>query len=232
MAGAASIWVWQSFRSGNSDIYLRIHDGNRWGPETQVSSDPANDWEPDVAASGNGRATIVWDTYSKGNYDVVMKQVSGGKLSDLITVADSPSFGARATAHYDATGRLWLAWDEGDANWGKDYAQGIQDAGMGLLMRRQVRVATYESGQLKQLPGDLPAVLPEEERQVFHDAQLATDGNGNPWLFFHFRTNAPVTQGQKRFRSMFRLGATSFQNGAWTPAIEFPLAYGPESISR
>ncbi len=218
--------VWQSFRSGNSDIYLRIRDEKGWGVETQVSNDPANDWEPDVAGASDGRATIVWDAYRKGNYDVLMKQVSGGRLSEVITVADSPSFEARATAHYDPTGRLWLAWDEGDANWGKDYAQGIQDAGMGLLMRRQVRVATYEGGRLKQLPSDLPDALPDEERQVFHDARLATDGNGNLWVLFHYRTNTPVTTGQSRFRSMFRLGATSFQNGRWTPAIEFPLAYG------
>ena len=218
--------AWQSFRSGNGDIYLRIHDGNGWGVETQVSDDPANDWEPDVAVSRDGQATIIWDTYSKGDYDVVMKQLSGGKLSETVTVADSPSFEARATAHHDPSGRLWLAWDEGDADWGKDYAQGIQDAGMGLLMRRQVRVATYEGGQLKQLAGDLTAVLPEEERQVFHDARLASDGGGNLWVLFRYRTNTPMTRGGNRFRSMFRLGATSFQNGRWIPAVEFPLAYG------
>jgi hypothetical protein len=218
--------AWQSFRSGNGDIYLKIHDGNGWGPEVQVSADPANDWEPEDAASPDGEATIVWDTYRAGNYDVVMKQVRGRKLSELITVADSPSFEARATAHYDPNGQLWLAWDEGDADWGKDYTKGIQEAGMGLLMRRQVRVAAYRNGRLEQLPGDLPAVLPDEERQVFHDARLATDGNGNLWVLFHYRTNTPVTDGLEKFRSMWRLGAASFQDGAWTPAIEFPSGYG------
>ena len=218
--------VWQSFRSGDGEIYLRIRDSHGWGPEIQVSQDPANDWQPWVAASKDGVATIVWDTYRAGNYDVVMKQVRDGKLSALVTVADSASMEARARAHYDASGRLWLAWDEGDAGWGKDYAQGIQDAGMGLLMRRQVRVASYENGRLGQLPGDLAGVLPEEERQVFHDARMATDGNGNLWLFFHYRTNTPVVSGRKRFRTMWRLGATSFQNGSWIPAVEFPGAYG------
>ena len=218
--------VWQSFRSGNGDIYLKIHDGSGWGGEARVSDHPANDWEPDVAATADGQATIVWDTYRKGNYDILMRQMAGGELSDTVDVVDSPSFEVRATAHYDSTRRLWLAWDEGDVDWGKDYAQGIQDAGMGLLMRRQVRVATYEGGQLKQLPGDLTTVLPEDERQVFHDARLAGDGNGNLWVLFRYRTNTPVTGGRNRFRSMFRLGATSFQNGRWIPLVEFPLAYG------
>ena len=43
--------AYQSARSGNFDIYLRIWDGRKWGPEMQVSSDPANDWEPALAAA-------------------------------------------------------------------------------------------------------------------------------------------------------------------------------------
>ena len=170
--------------------------------------------------------SIVWDTYAKGNYDVVMKQLRGGRMSDVITIADSDSFEARATAHYAADGRLWLAWDEGDADWGKDYVAGIQDVGMGLLQKRRVRVATYGNGRLDQLPGDLPLAPPEETSPVFQSPRLATDGNGNPWVFFRYRTHSPVVQARDKFRSMWRLGATSFQNGAWTPVVRFPLGYG------
>ncbi len=227
--------AWQGVRSGNSDIFLRTYRDGRWQPEVQVSNDPANDWEPQVAASKDGEVSIVWDTYSKGNYDVLMKQLRRGRLSDTITIADSDSFEARAGAHYDAGGRLWLAWDEGDADWGKDYVAGAQDAGMGLLQKRQVRVAAYSNGRLEQLPGNLPAAPPEETSAVFQAPRLTTDGNGNPWVFFRYRTHTPVIQGRYRFRSMWRLGATSFQKGAWTPLIRFPLGYGridmPLSVS-
>ncbi len=225
--GAGNLYLaWQSFRSGNADIYLRTYRKGRWQPEVQVSNDPANDWEPQVATSNDGEVSIVWDTYAKGNYDVVMKQLRGGRLSDAITIADSDSFEARATAHYDSGGRLWLAWDEGDPDWGKDYVAGIQDVGMGLLQKRRVRVATYSNGRLEQLPGELPLAPPEETSPVFQSPRLAIDGNGNPWVFFRYRTHAPVVQARDKFRSMWRVGATSFQNGAWTPVVRFPLGYG------
>jgi hypothetical protein len=225
--GAGNLYLaWQSSRSGNADIFLRTYRKGRWQPEMQVSNDPANDWEPQVAASNDGQVSIVWDTYAKGNYDVVMKQLRGGRLSDAITIADSDSFEARATAHYGSGGLLWLAWDEGDADWGKDYVAGIQDVGMGLLQKRRVRVATYSNGRLEQLPGDLPLAPPEETSPVFQSPRLATDGNGNPWVFFRYRTHSPVVQARDKFRSMWRLGATSFQDGAWTPIVRFPLGYG------
>ena len=47
-AGAVTV-VWQSFRSGNADIYARRLSGKSWGPETRVSTSDANDWEPAVA---------------------------------------------------------------------------------------------------------------------------------------------------------------------------------------
>jgi hypothetical protein len=216
--------AWQSFREGQSDVYLRVWDGRRWSGEIRVSDDPANDWEPSVAVSPQGRATIAWDTYSRGNYDVVLRHWSDGKLSPLETVAGTAAFESRPVAVYDRKGRLWLAWDEGDAGWGKDYVLGTRDAGMGLLMRRQVRLACHQGGAWRQLPGDPALGLPEEERQVFQRPTLAVDGAGNPWVLFHFRTNTP--REPRGFRTMWRLGALSFHNGAWTKLIEFPAGYG------
>jgi hypothetical protein len=216
--------AWQSFRAGQSDIYLRVHDGRRWGPEVRVSSDPANDWEPAIAVGPSGRVSIVWDTYSRGNYDVALRHYERGKLSAQEAVAASAAFESRAAALYDSRGRLWLAWDEGDADWGKDYDVNVKDAGIGLLMRRQVRVACQEGGRLRQLPGDLASSLPEEERTAFQKPTLAIDGGGNPWVFFRYRTNTP--RSERAFRSMWRLGAASFQSGAWTRLIEFPAGYG------
>jgi hypothetical protein len=217
--------AWQSSRSGNSDIYLRVHDGSRWGEEIRVSDDPANDWEPAVAAASNGEAAIVWDTYSKGNYDIVMRPYANGRLGALVNVTNSPSFESRATAIYGPDKRVWLAWDEGDSGWGKDYVSGIRDSGIGLLMRRQVRVAAYANGRLEQLPGNLASSLPREEGQVFQRPKLAFDGNGNMWTAFRYRTNTPVRRGDA-YRTMWRHGAVSFQNGAWTPLIRFPQGFG------
>ena len=217
--------VWQSMRGTNGEIFLRIHDGDGWGEEIRVSNSPANDWRPSVAVSNSGRAAIVWDSYAAGNYDIFLRFLENGRLSGTITIAASPSFEARPQAVFDKSGRLWLAWEEGDAQWGKDYVNQIRDAGMGLLMRRQVRVGVLDGGRLRQPKGDLAGVLPPDYGQVFLEPRLVLDGAGSPWVFFRYRTNSPVRP-QPAYRSMWRLGASSFQNGKWTPLIRFAEGFG------
>ena len=216
--------TWQGGRDGQFDIFLRVHSGGSWQEELIVSTSASNDWQPAIAASG-GEATIVWDSYEAGNYDVRLRQWSNGRLQPVANVTTSEAFEAHADVYYDPTGRLWLAWEEGDADWGKDYVNEVEDAGMGLLMRRQVRVAAWQAGELRELPGDLSSILPDEERQVFLAPKLSSDGNGNLWLFFRYRTQSP-TRGKPAFRAMWRQAATSFQRGQWLQAIEFPAGYG------
>ena len=75
--------AWQSFRGGQSDIYLRARGKDGWSPEVKVSESPANDWEPSVAAGPDGTAYVAWDTYDRGNYDVCFRSWRGGTLSPL-----------------------------------------------------------------------------------------------------------------------------------------------------
>jgi len=226
--------AWQSSRRGNSDVYVRILDGEDWREAFRVSDSAANEWAPAIDAHGS-EAVVAWDGYQTGNYDVYLRRFQDGRPGQVERVTRSDAFEAHADVHYDASGRLWLAWEEGDADWGKDYVNQIRDAGMGLLMRRQVRVAVRQGGELRELPGDLTAVLPEEERQVFLRPRLASDGAGNPWLLFRYRTNTPVRP-KPTFRSMWRQAATSFQGGGWLPAVEFADGYGrldaPSAVYR
>ncbi len=216
--------VWQSFRDGQGEIYLKIHDGEAWGAAKRVSNEPANDWEPHVAARA-GQAAVVWDTYADGDYDLRLRLIEDGRLGDPVTLVDTASFEARPRAHYDASGRLWLAWEEGDPQWGKDYVNGAYDAGMGLLMKRQSRVAVYEGGRLRQPAGDLAEALPEQFRDVFLAPRLLTDAAGRPWVFFRYRTNTP-RRTKPAYRSMWRTGASVWSDGGWSPLIRFADGYG------
>jgi len=216
--------VWQSFRDGQGEIYLRIHDGQTWTPVQKVSSSNANDWEPHVAAR-DGRAAIVWDTYDDGDYDLMLRVVEDGRLGPARKLVDTPSFEARAKAHYASDGRLWLAWEEGDSQWGKDYVSTVREVGMGLLMRRQVRVAVLDGDRLMQPVGELADSMPEPYRDVFVAPRITTDAAGRPWAFFRYRTNTPQRP-KPAFRTMWRTGAMVWTDGGWSPLIRFPQGYG------
>lgn len=219
--------AYQSSRNGNFDIYLRTYDGKRWSGERQVSSDPANDWQPALAAAPDGRVTILWDTYAKGNYDVMARTLERGKLGPATAIAASGAFEARASAQYDRQGRLWIAWDEGDFNWGKDYGYAIPESGRGLLTRRQARVAVLANGKLLQPGAPLAEAVPAEFRQVFHQPRLVLDREGSPWILARYRVNLPKHEkGEPANRALWRMGATTYRDGRWTPLLEFPDCYG------
>jgi hypothetical protein len=220
--------AYQSARNGNFDIYLRVYDGMRWSPEMQVSSDPANDWEPKLAAAPDGRVTILWDTYSAGNYDIVSRTYAKGKLGPLTPITRSGAFESRVSAQYDRQGRLWMAWDQGDWNWGKDYGQVIPEMGRGLLVKRQTRVAVLDNGKLLEPFASIGDAVTEEFRQMFQQPVLLLDRNGNPWVFFRYRTNLPQLRGRNREtqRALWRMAATTLQSNGWTPMMEFPEGFG------
>jgi hypothetical protein len=217
--------TWQSARNGNTDIFLKTHDGSRWSDDLLISDSPANDWEPAVAVSPSGKVAIAWDSYAGGDYDIFLRFLANGELSDPVAIADTPCFEARPQALYDRAGRLWLAWEEGDPQWGKDYVNQIRNAGMGLLMRRQIRVGVHDGTRLRQPAGNLSDVLPEEFQSIFVSPSLRLDSAGRPWLFFRYRTNTPVRP-KPSFRSMWRLGATAYIDDKWTPLIRLAKGYG------
>ncbi|MEO7650666.1 MAG: sialidase family protein, partial [Bryobacteraceae bacterium] len=220
--------AWQSSRAGNFDIYMRSYDGKRWSQETQVSSDPANDWEPALAAAPDGRVTVLWDTYAKGNYDVLARTWRDGKLEAPVTIAATGAFESRPSAVYDAQGRLWIAFDEGDWNWGKDYGNSIPESGRGLLVRRQARVAVLDGDRLQETRASIGDAVPSDLRQVFHAPKIVIDAAGNPNVFFHYRRNMPRSaEGEGRGgRAVWRVAATVYRDGRWTPMTEFTGGWG------
>src|SRR5258708_38602640 len=80
-----------------------------------------------------------------------------------------------------------------------------------------------ENGILKETAASLADAVPEDLRQTFQHPSLAIDGNGNPWLFFRTRVNLPVAKGSeaRQFRAMWRLQASTWRNGGWTPPLGF-----------
>src|SRR5207245_452115 len=100
------VWLaWQGWRQGNYEILVAAQkEGDGRGEPRVVSSSPANDWGPAIAADGKGRVFVAWDTYDKGNYDVRLRDVAGDGREQV--VADSPRFEARPHLACGKDGRL------------------------------------------------------------------------------------------------------------------------------
>ncbi|HEV2689655.1 MAG TPA: hypothetical protein VGV35_13925, partial [Bryobacteraceae bacterium] len=55
------VWVaWQGFRNNNLEVLASAQTGDTFAPEAVVSTSPASDWDPAIAAAPNGEVAISW----------------------------------------------------------------------------------------------------------------------------------------------------------------------------
>ncbi|MBM3814335.1 MAG: hypothetical protein FJW20_22150 [Acidimicrobiia bacterium] len=222
--------VWQSWRGGRSDIYLRSFTAGKWTSEMNLS-DPkrhprANDWSPAVAVARNGTVYVAWDGYATGNYNVYMREVKNNAPGPLIQVTNSTRFHAHPSLAVDAQDRVWVAWDEGPENWGKDTGF-LLTGGTGIYHARTVRVAVYAAG-LWQAPLRQPDdVVPYGFKRYFHTPRLAADSAGRIWLFARPRTSSRLPTSLWAAGGKWEVTATYYHGDRWSD-----LFLIPESIGR
>jgi hypothetical protein len=211
-----NVWVaWQAWRDDNYEILVTpVLEGAR---PRSLSSSRANDWSPAIAASANGNLFVAWDSYERGNYDVRLRSVAEGART--VEVASSNRFEARPSLACDTSGRVWIAYEEGDENWGKDYANAtparipVRQGGFPLYLGRTVRVKCLDTdGRLKQAPGSLEAALPAGPQRGKSCPRVAVDDAGGVWLLFR-RHQLPGGGGE-----VWDSFATHHDGRAWSPA--------------
>jgi len=154
--------AWQAFRGKNSNIFLKLFDGQRWLDEVRVTDHAANDWEPAVAFDSRGTAWVAYDSYRNGNYDVFLSRVKDGRVEGTeMAVAATPRFEARATVAVDGSDRVWVAWEEGEPNWGKDQGYIIRDRPSGAFLGgvRRARIRCLENGNWRAPASPLESVF-------------------------------------------------------------------------
>ncbi|MGH9657045.1 MAG: hypothetical protein ACRD96_00790, partial [Bryobacteraceae bacterium] len=221
--GGRVFLVYQSFRNGQSDIYLRTLDAGGWSAEMRVSESAANDWEPAVAAGAGGNAYIVWDSYDKGDYDVFFRALEGGRLAPVRAVTTSPKFEAHAAVAVDGQGRPWIAWNESGVNWGKDQGFLIPTPlATPLHQQRDVRVVALEGGRWRAAPR-----LPGVDGNAEHP-QIVFDGRGALQMVFRRWT-------RRLARSIGSAMAwenyvAEFDGRRWTPPR--PIGHSAGSIEK
>ncbi len=144
--------VWQGFRNGYSNIYLKTYAvDSGWSDDIQVTGRPVNDWEPAVSFDSAGTVWVAYDSYVNGNYDVFLTGVRDSKVVEPETaVAATGRYEAKATVAVDGSDRVWVAWEAGGANWGKDTGYNIRPRQPGVVIgaNREVRVAVLANGRL------------------------------------------------------------------------------------
>ncbi len=164
-----TVWLaWQSCAQGRWQIVAREvswNDADKAAvpnrPETKVTTADANHWSPAITADAIGKVYIAYDTYAKDNYDVRVAEI-GGAAVKTVDIAVTPRFEARPSIVCDQQGRLWIAYEEGDEQWGKDYATaqfakiGFKDnPGRPLYLKRTVRVKCLVGDSVQVPAGDL-----------------------------------------------------------------------------
>jgi hypothetical protein len=186
-----TVWLaWQAWRDDNFDIMLAaLKDDHAWSKPRAISGSKANDWSPAIAADSRGNVFVAWDTYDKGNYDVRLLTVDKEGKSRSMAVADSARFEARPHVVCDAKDRLWIVYEEGDEQWGKDYANqdykkiGLKgNPGYALYINRTVKVKCVVDGKLMQPAGDLEAAFKGKLSRNKSMPRLAVDKAGGVWL--------------------------------------------------
>jgi hypothetical protein len=221
--------VYQSWRKGRSDIYLRSCLAGVWGKELNLS-DPkrdirADDWAPAVAVDRSGVVWVAWDGYAAGNYNIYLRSVRNNVPGALVPVTTSTRFHAHASLAVDAQDRLWIAYDEAPENWGKDVGF-LFAGGTGLYQSRAIKVAVYATGRwlapLRQ-PDD---VVPWGIKRYFQTPRLVADSTGHMWLFARPRTSARVPTTLWAAGGKWEVFATYYDGDRWSELIPVPDTVG------
>jgi hypothetical protein len=224
---AGTVWLaWQGWRKDNFDILLAAPvEGHPWKEPHTISRSAANDWTPAIAADSRGRVYVAWDTYDKGNYDVLLFTLDkDAKEGKTIAVAESPRFEARPHLACDKQDQLWIAYEEGDEQWGKDYAferdygattprkHGLPDnLGFGLYVHRTVQVKCLADGKLRRPAGDLQQALAGTLKRNKSLPRLALDASGGVWLLLRHH---PLPGGDGEVWNSYAL---RYQGRQWSP---------------
>jgi hypothetical protein len=217
-----NVWcAWQSWQDGRFQIALmslkQMPGGaDRFDAPKVISTGQGNCWSPAIACDSRGGVFVAYDTYDKENYDVRLYSQAGG-ITRTHEVASSARFEARASLATDKDDRVWIAYEEGDEQWGKDYATNMfrkigleSNPGYALYVNRTVRVKCLSFGKLQQPAGQLTDAFGKlaNNKSV---PRLAVDDKNGVWLAFRMH---PKPLGAGEVWSSF---VTRYDGAAWSP---------------
>jgi len=143
-----------------------------------------------------------------------------GPEPKTILVATSARFEARPHLVCDAQDRVWIAYEEGDEQWGKDYASQMfkkvpleKNPGNALYLQRTVKVKCLADGKLQQPAGDLAKALTASKLLRKNSLpRLTLDAAGGLWLLLRHH---PLPGGNGEVWNSYAL---RYDGKEWAPA--------------
>jgi len=110
--GTHLVVVWHSDVSGNWDIWYTVYDGVKWGPPSQLTTNPNLDTWPYVALLSNNRILVMWGSNrTGGRWEIWYKVYSNGVWSmdkQLTTYTADHDYAPAFTPLPDGTiGIIW-----------------------------------------------------------------------------------------------------------------------------
>jgi len=226
--------VWQGYRNNRAAIFYNSYNVNDgWSQPEQVSADAApNCWEPSLTIDSNDNAYVGWDQYGPNGYDVHLRGRVNGEWRAAVAVAATARMEAYLTVAADAQDRIWLAWHESGVNWGKDwgYPFDITANATGLYNSRNVRVAVYENGRLRQPTQAFEAAMPGAGPgdNFYEYPQVAVDGQNRPWVFFRYRRPAQhnVYWRTPAHHALWEIQGSYYDGAKWSSPQLIPYSTG------
>jgi hypothetical protein len=110
---------WQSFDSGNGDIFCSFYDGSNWGTPFAVDSDTGLDVHPALTTDPWNSQHLVWMSHRNGNWDVYCaRYMSGVGWTAAWPVETDPGPDINPDVAADSAGNIYAAWQNLTAgNW-------------------------------------------------------------------------------------------------------------------
>ncbi len=235
--GQGRLWLaWQTVDDTlHYEVMLARLTAQGLAPATNVSQHAADDWEPAVCTTSDGRIVVAWDTYRNGSFDVYLREFSASAegqpkpLGPPRPVSAGPRREAHPTVAADARSRVWIAWDESVENWGKHPGKGAT-----LHSDRSSHVACLENGQLKRPAVGLMQSLPEPLKRFIEYPQVAIDGQDRLWVLFRFENRVVpfYRAGGRPAQSygMWHVLATQLDGRRWSRPVLLARSNGRQDI--
>ncbi|HID77856.1 MAG TPA: hypothetical protein EYP56_17890 [Planctomycetaceae bacterium] len=232
------LWVaWQSVADDRHyEVMLGRLTSEGLAAVTNVSEHSADDWEPAICATPDGRLAVAWDTYRNGSFDIYLRQFRTGAdgavpLGPPQPVAASADREAHASVAADSQGRVWIAWDVSMADWGKH-----PKVGGTLHSYRHTDVACLEGGRLRRPARKFMDGLPEPFGKFVEYPQVAVDGQDRLWVIWRMSNEVRVAWHDPKLAragqsyAIWNLLASQYDGGEWSRPVLIPLSNGRQDI--